>query len=396
MSRLIRSVSGVERIWLAAEGLTPPFCNQMVIEGEGVLPLAEAAHGWQRALHEVSCNYPGARMRLAGRLSSLVWEEGDQPPLLRVVDGGGWDGRSGANAPFLRALLSPKTGPVAEVVLVHGAVPRVVIRTHHAAFDGQGTLLLAEDFFKALRGEPVRETCGGPQTDYDLACASGRVAETSPEADCESWQEPAGCAETILWARETMHDVPNMPLAGLLHVLAQTRRKSRFDIPVDMRRHMPGLRSTANLTGLIRLEVTPEEGPAAIHSRLHESIARREEADFVLGAQRVVGVPLWLMRRAGRYAARKCYENHRFVCSATVSNLGNLDARRYSGDGFSGSRVFFIPPGGLALPLFIALTGGEWGLEICAAAPGRLTDQAGLTSLLAEVAEKLGRMEIKD
>ena len=193
-----------------------------------------------------------------------------------------------------------------------------------------------------------------------------------------------------------LDDVPNMPLAVLLHILAQSRGKSRFDIPVDMRRHMPGLRSTANLTGLIRLEVTQDETPAAIHSRLHESIGRREEVDFVLGAQRVVGVPLWLMRRAGRYAARKCYENHRFVCSATVSNLGNLDARLYSGDGFTGSRVFFIPPGGLALPLFIALTGGEWGLEICAAAPGRLTDQAGLTSLLGEVAGKLGRMEIKD
>ena len=129
-----------------------------------------------------------------------------------------------------------------------------------------------------------------------------------------------------------------------------------------------------------------------IRAQLHQSIAGREEADFVLAAQRVQRVPLWLMRWAGQRAARQYHSRDRYVCTATVSNLGFVDAQNFSGDGFEGQRVFFIPPGGLSVPLFLTLTGGREGLELCGAVPGVRSTQADLAAYLKRIGEKISAL----
>jgi hypothetical protein len=375
-----RPLFGLERVWLVADRLWPGFVNQLVIEGVGDLdPVL-----WRAAVDTVLPMWPAAHARLRGVSIWTRWVADGAPPVVTEVDGAGWDARG--PAPFGSTRLDPDEGPIVEVLLVSGATPRVVLRTHHAAFDGRAAWALAEDLGAALRGEPVR---GAAFADLsDVALIGEAPASPEPPADAVTPTGPATTREEAsTWARVTLPPSGDRVLARALTAFAAAvdtlgvAGPLRVSLPVDLRRHHDGLRAAANLTGFVRLDprVTPE-------TSVQRALARRDEGGVVRTAHTLRSTPLAVMGFAGRRAALATLRTGRAASSATLSNLGRLDPGVLDGAGFHGERLFWIPPGNPGTPLFLTLTGHPGGIELCGGMPVGFASEGRLDALLAAIA----------
>lgn len=390
-----RQLSTVERIWLIADRLAPPFVNQLVLEGE---PGARPDVDWPAALARASAAVPGLSVRLRGVLGWTRWVPGSGPRLVRV-DHSQWDGQSGGGAPFLARRLDPRTGPVAELVEVGGPTPRLILRTHHAVTDGGGTLLFARALAAAARGEDPEGEAGEVLTDADLARSLGAQPEEPVPTDCPSPLGPATAAPlSVRWVRRRVAGPTHRLLARAVvalgaQVAGPRRAAVRIDVPVDLRRHDSDLRSAANLTGLLRLDVGTDlaqtEPTDAVSGRIRAGLAQQSEARFPLLSSTLRWLPLWLLERGARRAAETALEQGAFSTTGTVSNLGRLDLESLAVPGFAPRRAFFIPPGSPGLPLFLTLTGDDDGVTLCASAPLALASNGRLEALMDRLAERL-------
>lgn len=160
----IRKLSSTERVYLTLADMYPPFANQYFWEGTGVLDPAL----WHAAVEQAAESNIGCRLALTGTLNRTRWVDSGNPPLVSEIDGSRWSGMSSDDAEFLTTPLSPWDGHGCQILLIHGDPLRVVFRTHHAVMDGRGTQTLAEDVFRALRGEPLIGS-EGRTVEQDLA-----------------------------------------------------------------------------------------------------------------------------------------------------------------------------------------------------------------------------------
>lgn len=394
-----RLVSGIERYWLAADRIHPPFVNQMVLEGDA---LPEPPGGdWPAVMAEAARALPGMRVRLRGFLGWSRWMADGPVPRIRRVEASSWSGRDPEGAPFLADRLSPRRGPVAEVVLCEGDPARVVIRTLHAATDGQGTLLFARTLFATLRGENPPVATMGPLTDLDLASRLEVPGEKTPKQDCVA---PTGAAApkapfATTWYRTRAPGRYRQLLARVAVGLARVTDRPvggviRVDIPTDLRRLVPDLRSSANLTGMLRIPVHPHLSRSRPVQAMANAIKTARESwrdlPVVRAASYARWVPLILLRRGGTVAARRCLRKQRYPSSAVLSNLGRLPLDDFSGGGFFANRAFFIPPGNPGLPLFLTLTGDAEGVELCASLPEGLATDRRIRTFLDRLVAELG------
>lgn len=391
-----RRLSPVERVWLTARRIAPPFANQAVFEAPGG---DLDAVDWGAALAEVARTTPGTSVVARGALGWTSWVDG-VPPRLRRVDGSAWSGRDGGGAPFLAAPLDPRAGPTVELLLVDGPTPRLVLRSLHAALDGRGTLFLAERLFAAARGEALDLLPSSSLNDEQLARELGAVPEPPVAVDC-----PAPLGEVrpaVLATRWVRRDVvvasgrsllPRVAVSLARTVPSGVRSAVRVDVPVDLRRHRPELRTPANLTGLVRVPVgallEATEPVAAVGEHLRQALDGGGELGFCASLGSVRWLPLNLMEWGGRRAANQALATQRFSTSATISNLGRLDLGALSAPGFDCRAAFFIPPGSPSLPLFVTLCGGGEALTVAAAAPLGLADNGRLEALVDGLCEEL-------
>lgn len=401
----LRKLSGVERLWTVAERLAPPFANQIVFEATDGLGLSLPR--LQSVLDALEEHIPLLTSHRSGQVRRTRWFSGGPGPRVALVDGGDWDGRSDVGAPFLCGMPGDRKGPAVEVLLVTGSPARLIFRSRHAAADGRGTLLLAEAVFAHLRGEEVPHCAAGPETDFDVVQGLGRPPEKPPlrdqpaligragESEVEEFVRADNAEENLLcWHRVTLPAGLGNPLPSLLRFLADTAGKPiRIDLPVDLRRHREGLRSTANLTGILRLQVEPQSTETEIQRDIRERLRAAEEADFVLAAEALRGVPLWLMDWVARRGIQTSQETGLFETAGTVSNIGRIDLGRFSCDEFKTEACFFIPPGSPGLPFFATLAGGPQGIELCVAVPRWLLGGMPLGPAIRGLAE--GVIEMK-
>jgi hypothetical protein len=393
-----RRVSGLERAWLVADRLRPPFVNQLVLEGEGGLSQGAV----ERAVQQTAAVMPGLSVRARGWLRGAQWVPGGPPPPVRVEDGAAWDGRSPDGAPFLVQPLDPVDGPIAEVVLLEGSpdgLTRLVIRTHHAALDGRGAQHLAEGLFAALRGQDPEPVGSGPDTDADVAALAGVPSRKDPPPDRGS---PTGASTSdafeVTWLRRRVEGRFRGLLSQAIVALWSASQPFateplRVGVPVDLRRYRPGLRSTANLTGILHVDLGGVTDLAAAQARARSRLAHGLDAHaaaaHALGLSGLRNLPLWFVTWAARRQALEGLQTGRFSTSATVSNLGRQDLDLYRGGGFEARRAFWIPPGQPGLPLFLALSGDDFGVELCGSMPVGLASGGRLAALLDGVADAL-------
>lgn len=386
-----RRLSPLERLWLVADQLTPPFVNQLVLEGEGQCDQAR----WRQAAAQAGEANPGSRLVVRGNLWWTRWVDSQVDVPVRVVDGNRWSGFAPEGADFLSDTMSPRRGPTTEILLVSGTPARVVVRTHHAVMDGGGHLHFVADLFRCLRGEaPVGADAN--VTDLDLARRLGSKKPAPREPDClaptgEVTDGPPG----VTWRRLSVpgrHSqlLPRIAICLAAHARGACDANVRIDMPVDMRQHFSEpVRSTANLTGMLHMTIEPELTPTQLATRIREAVGEHAEASFVEEMAPVRFVPLWLMRFVGRSETKKSHRSNRWITTGALSNLGKVPHHDLHGGGFRTVTSFFIPPGTDGTALFMAINGRPDGIELCVTIPHRLADSGRIDGCLAAVEAEL-------
>jgi acyl carrier protein len=345
-----RPVSPTEWFYLAAQRTMPPFAIRLVVEGQGrVDPDALA-----RAVAIASAACPGARLVRRGR----TWVDTGEPPKIVTTSGKLW----------------PQDGPETTTSgklcgscdLVVGA-DGIMFRAFHGVMDGRGVLAWATDVFRALRSETPLGAAS-PITDYELVDRLGAVGRRPRTA--LGWRSPLAAADPApvlrdlgVMAAETPSGAAITPRStglgagqgtgrarrtidgnhpGLVAKLAAaiaaaTGRRSRFLVPVDLRRHDPHLRSTANLTLPVFLDTDAGEPWDELHERLLCALAERRELTGGAAERIAYRLPLGLLAPALRAAAPKN------LCSAILSHLGRVDLADFTAPRFQPSTVYSVP-----------------------------------------------------
>jgi len=382
-----RPLSGLERVWLTAERLQPPFAFQWVLEGQGALPPDRV----RDALATLAVRLPSLRARLRGVLRGAHWRFDGPLPLVEVWDAPRWDGIGSPGAGRLEA---PMRHPV-EVLLGDG---RVVVRVRHALMDGIGSLLLLGGLFSVLRGElpPAEDSV----VDLDLVEGIEVDAAPPPPRDALPPLRPTDVhVEGRRWARRSYEGPTSSLLPRTLHALAGIARQDhgqpdgvvRLEAPVDLRRYRPELRATANLTALLRLQLDPACDQQRVRQQLRDALEGHEHVASVRTADLTRGLPLWLLSFIGGWQAGIGHRTGRFSTTGTVSTLGRVDLDPLSCPGWRTTGLFVIPPANPDLPLLMTMVGGPAGVELCATMPGWLGGEEGPGRLLDELVRRLGR-----
>jgi len=390
-----RPLSPNERLFLVAEKIISPYANQMVLEGKGVLD----ASLWQNAVQKASEANPGSRLVLK-RFSWLsYWRDSGRTPPLREAECNNWNGSGSDGAEFLKKKFNPKKGPTAEVLLLHGEKPRVVFRTFHSVMDGRGTMTWAEDIFRHLRGEPLIGT-NSVITDQQLMRSfQNKMIDLYPH-NCLA---PTGVADSsgkeitqkgITWKRITLKGHFSKLLPRTAVILANEARAFshgtvRFAVPVDLRPRHDGLRSTANLTNALYIEVTPKNTAEQVSTSLKVLLDNKTDGMLSKGDDLIKILPVKWMYRYGKKELKKYHEQGLYRNSGILSNLGRIDLEKFTGGGFLPETCFFIPPCMLNIPLFMTFTGAGEYVEILISVPKILSSNGRIEKLANILKEKL-------
>ncbi|MFK4144031.1 hypothetical protein [Streptomyces sp. NPDC004065] len=349
-----RRISQIERGYLNAAATGTPQLIQMVVEGEGRIDPAAL----RQAVRTATLAAPG----LAVRRRAAAWRaDGPLPPVVELPDTAADDG---FDAPFFHRDLDVVTGPVCEVGLATGPVTRLVVRASHIVTDGRGLRQWIADVFRALRGE---EPLGADSTadDTHFRTAAGPVAPAEPPARIPGLPAVLGhgpaAAGRPLWLRRR---VPACPSAVTARVAAALSRHlagdtGRLIVPVDLRRHDPAVRSTANLTSQLVLDLSRDDDWRALHGRIVRALlAKREVA--ALSRDFLRQNPFANTLREAREL-----DGTRFPCTAIITDHGRIDTDELRTDDFR-------PTGFATLPMLVPYA--EMFLSAC-----RTGDETELT-----------------
>ncbi|MBA8923283.1 amino acid adenylation domain-containing protein [Kutzneria viridogrisea] len=300
-------------------------------------------------------------MRLALTSEEPVWRDTGLAPRVRVVEAARFDFEQFADEPNIREGLVEEGGPTCEVVLIEGTDSTVLFRAHHAVTDGAGMRTWIQEVFRALRGEQPLGATDPRNIDELLA--------SLPKPACEEEPAPETPIPSVLprpseltprrhfWLRRT---VPGNHPAVVAKIAAALTAASGLDqggfwIPVDLRRHLPELRTTAGLAKVITLRTGRGEDWTQVQDRLLALLA--ENYDLVdhfdygpLAEYSLAEIRDFLDTREEEsiQIAERDYGG-----SAALSHLGRFELAELSTESFEATTVYGLPSLGYAsMPLF--------------------------------------------
>ncbi|MFI9650044.1 hypothetical protein ACIHAA_27640 [Streptomyces sp. NPDC052040] len=381
-----RAISPTERLYIARSVVTPPMAIQLVVEGTGSIDRKALSEAVARAA--VRC--PGSRIVRRGR----TWAEGGPAPAVRRVVDAVAD--RGFRHAALRAPFHASTGPNCEILLAGPGADRLVFRAFHAVMDGQGVLAWAANVFAALRGEPgvpalstVTETdivdafpprprhgslprdCASPLARLPAAArstgtrpsgprpANARPADADPvnvrpasahPVDTDPMDTDPAEPGTWLWRRRTIPGLHHALAARTIAAIAAlTGEPSRFVVPVSLRRHRPELRSTANLTLPLYLDVPARTPWTAVRDRLRGALAEHRE----LGSGGLDPVVEHGVARTLSTGTEAVSSGPLAPCTAVVSHVGRVDPATLSTPAFTAHTVYSLPMFVTYAPVFL-------------------------------------------
>ncbi|WP_033354537.1 non-ribosomal peptide synthetase [Kitasatospora aureofaciens] len=335
-----RPVSPTE-CWFLVYPPSVPGVIQVFVEGDGAIdPAALTA-----AVSAAADACPGSRVTRRG----MEWVDSGRAPEVRTGVGAGLDRTTFADEPALHVPLMGDGGPTCEVLLLDGEPATVVFRAFHGAMDGKGVLLWAAEVFRALRGEPLRGA-DSELTETDLLAKVGVPEFDGPTPDL-NWPSCLGERPApgggFLWRRRTVDGSHSALVAKIATVVTDGSAldTGRIMVPVDLRRHLPDVRTTGNLVHNPLLEVTAGRPWEEAHERLLRTLAaggdlaaRAEpslpSAPLDVLEQQITALDAY-SAKAGRYAAL-----------ATVSHMGRLDLTEFTAPGFHPTTVYALPNSG--------------------------------------------------
>ncbi|MFE6844737.1 amino acid adenylation domain-containing protein [Streptomyces sp. NPDC057686] len=401
-----RPVSATEHLYLSAGQARGAMALRIVVEGHTAPEPAALRVAVARAA-EVC---PGSRLVRRGP----VWTAEGPLPTVRYAApaAGGIDVSDPATAALLTGRSRPNDPPGCEVLVVPGTstgsdtdtdtdttatAATLVFSVSHALMDGHGALTWVREVFRALRGEPGRPALA-PDTDRGLLRrlgASARRPALVPDRPSPLGR-PAPGPEQTLWLRRTLpghHRALTARLAQALTDSAATggarsgsagRRGARVMVPVDLRRHRPGIASTGNLTLPLFLDLNPgQEWPRAQVTVLRALAENQELAEGFESA--LLPLPPAAGRLLLRAAQAGAVRADRHLASAVVSHLGRLDREEFSGGGFTATTVYALPVHAPLVPVSMAATETDTATELTMGVRGGPGLAERATRLLDEV-----------
>lgn len=355
-----RPVSGPE-YFHAASGTSAATLERareavLVVEGRFTEAVDEAR--WQQAIAAVAAANPALRMRWRGWLGWSRWTSDGPLPRLRVVHDCDWDLDSSAGDAFVRAMpLDLRRGPVVEFIIAHKRDGRsfVIFRTSHAVVDGMGGIQSLEELFRALRGEALVGS-NATFSDSDLIRALAVPRAPSPYQPTCSLLPMQHALVGDDWWRVTLGaargQVMAQVAAGLAaHAHQHSDLPALIAVPVDLRRHVPRLRTVTNFASMLLVRMDPGDGAEQFQARLLALIAERRDVAFGNLFDLLRWFPLRLIDRLlGR--TRKNFARKPPVETVVLTNLGRIRLSRYAAPGFEPLDVNPLPQPGNA---FVAL-----------------------------------------
>jgi len=325
---------------------------------------------WQRAIDQVAAVNPGLRLRWEGRLGFSRWRSDGPPPRLRMLDHVEWDLNSQEGGEFITAEpLSLTTGPTVELIVARQANGRglVILRTLHAIVDGMGGFHAMYEIFRALRGEPLLGS-NAAFSDVDLMrAAQSKAPQDEPKSTEKAppayWLtgEPAGEVLGDDWTRMKLGPVRKQLLARLAVALTEIAHQHSdhevvIAIPVDLRRHAPGLKSTINFSSMVHVRMQKGDGPEVFQQRLQALLESGKEVAYHPVLNLVRWLPLaWLDRLLGR--SLKNYQTRKPLETFLISNIGRLDTVAMSAYGFQMDEFSAFPQPGNAFAILYSVEG---------------------------------------
>ena len=360
-----------------------------IVEGQGRLSPAR----WQQALDVVVAANPGARLRMVGSRMQARWQSDGAPTRLRIVPDQQWDGCSQTGAEFIQALpLSLTAGSASELLIEEGAAcTRVILRALHAVMDGMGVMHFFQELFRALRGEPLLG-CNAAFSDADILRQVAGKAGPRHGAPCAIASPNPEGASGDLWRRLSLSAPQPALLARAALALAGFARQSSVQpvviaIPVDLRRHVPGLHSTCNAASMVHVELVAGDGPEQFRQKLRRLLQQQAEAPHlpILDWLRLLPLP-WFDRLVSRTPAN--YRRRRLLETAVISNPGAFPRRALACPGFEPGALFGLPIPGNA---FCFMFGLGNRIELTVGMPNVLGDEGRAEALMAHLERALSQ-----
>ncbi|MEV6572459.1 non-ribosomal peptide synthetase [Streptomyces sp. NPDC051577] len=369
-----RPVSPTERLYLAAGHARGAMALRILVEGDG----APAPDRLRAAVARAAEAVPGSRLARRGPL----WHADGPLPRVRYADARSAAAFEVSTAETTALLYGParRTDPPGcEVLVVPGratasaadgaAAPdtrtSLVFSVSHALMDGHGALIWVREVFRALRGDPARPALAA-DTDRGLLrrLGAGDRRPTLPPDLPSPLGRPAAGPPRTLWLRRTLPGHHPALTARLAQAVTDTSgRPGRVMVPVDLRRHRPGVTATGNLTLPLFLDLNPGDDWTGPHLTLLRALADgRELASGFESA--LAPLPLAasaLLLRAGQAAADHA---DRHLASAVVSHLGRLALEDYSGGGFTATTAYALPVHAPLVPVSLVAAETPAGTEL--------------------------------
>jgi len=364
---------------------------QFVFEGSGILDV----ESWEKAVAIASAADPSCRLVLRGHLNLSRFVDSGVTPPVRVIDSRQWDTYDSASGAILNNF-HPRTGPMAEVYLIKGELPRVAIRAHHAVMDGRGLLIWAEDIFRALRGEEVQRSDETVLEDHLLNHAYKPAHKVTGRFLAPTGR-PQGSERGITYLRKRITGSFSKIPAKIALVLAREawrhgKGNVRFGIPMDLRSRRPGLKSTGNLTSAMFIQITPDMNLDDIVGEIKRKVAAREDGYATLEDKLMNYIPLKVLAELIQKDAAYSHKIGLYRYSGFISNLGLYKPEPFQGGGFTAHAVYARPISGEAFPfsiVLIGLDGSEKKLDLFAAVPKVLANNGRIEALLDRIIEGL-------
>lgn len=379
----------MERLWLAADAVAPPYANQVVVEGQGIIDQGRL----QDAVDKASEANPGSRLVLKGALRGCYWQDSGLRPPIRYLKDVTWDGRGSDNAPFLKRGL-PYRGPTCEVLYLESSpVTRLVFRSNHGAMDGMGTVYWAEDIFRVLRGEePLGSLSDPPGLVTFLRQFTDRTRKMPPVNSIAPTGRVQGLQAGTRWKRITFTGSFSKVLGKVGWALARSAWQHgpgpvMLAIPVDLRQRQPGLRTTNNMSMALYVEVTPQDSPEDIAREVKRQLDEKYDCMLFEGGTVVDLIPIAFLGLGLKLITLSWHHKGTYSSSTLLSNLGRLNRDNFRGAGFQADTVFLIPPRVDGIPSFVVLTGCADRLEVTVSLPTVLATDNRLERLLDDISQ---------
>lgn len=316
MTRYSRRISGIERGYLNAATRGPHPTIHTMIDFKGSIP----ADCWQHASTVASAANPGmAVVRRSGRWAS---DPAGCPVVLHD-----WTADPNDVADF-HADVNLVTGPSSILHVFEGAErTRITLAASHAVTDGRGMVRFLVDLLAATDG---REPIGSPDTLTDVDIKRSLENSTKPRrhpavVPTEVTSPLGGRSNQRKWASRTWDSAPGAMSGRIAAAVAEMiDHAAMIIIPVDIRRHVPEARSTANLSAQLPLVITPNQRWQSIHGQLLTDLARHQDLATISEDFRHNNPFASTLEESQAIGLDGVYP-----CAAIISDHGRLDLSRF-------------------------------------------------------------------